>query len=262
MATFLLSISGARQIFSKLFAPNCTIGRQAILALASDQSKQTPARVPVHQQIYAQLRDAVLFGELAPGQAVTIQGLIDRTGAGMTPIREAIRRLTSEGALEFRGNRRVVVPLLTIDAIDDLIFLRESVETRLAEQAAARITPEQITALQEIDTRLDEAIIQGDVSAYLRRNYAFHTLIYEAAAAPVLLDVANSVWLRFGPSMRVVCGRMGTRSLPDNHKTAIQALLNRDAAAAGNAIREDVLQGMEQIRESLLEGTDPIKAID
>lgn len=204
----------------------------------------------------------MLFGELAPGQAVTIQGLITRTGAGMTPIREAIRRLTSEGALEFRGNRRVVVPMLTVDAIDDLIFLRESVETRLAQQAAERITPDQIARLEQIDSRLDEAITRGDVSAYLHRNYDFHAQLYAAAAAPILLDVANSVWLRFGPSMRVVCGRLGTQNLPDNHKKALHALHKKDAATAGEAIREDVTQGMEQIREALLEGTGFPEMID
>ncbi|SMP07328.1 GntR family transcriptional regulator [Shimia sagamensis] len=227
-----------------------------------EHSDENATRVPVHQQVYAQLRDAVLFGELAPGQAVTIQGLIERTGAGMTPIREAIRRLTSEGALEFRGNRRVVVPMMTVDAIDDLIFLRETVESRLASQAAEKITPEEITALETIDARLDDAITRGDVSAYLRQNFAFHAKLYAIANAPVLLDVANSVWLRFGPSMRVVCGRMGTQNLPDNHKTALAALKAKDAQSAADAMREDVVQGMEQIREALLDGTAFSDTID
>ncbi len=234
----------------------------ANLGQGFDQSGENAPRVPVHQQVYVQLRDAVLFGELAPGQAVTIQGLIERTGAGMTPIREAIRRLTSEGALEFRGNRRVVVPMMTVEAIDDLIFLRESVECRLTAKAARRITPAEIEVLRGIDSLLDEAITRGDVSAYLRQNYAFHERLYASAQAPVLMDVCNSVWLRFGPSMRVVCGRMGTQNLPDNHKTALAALDANDADAAAEAMREDVIQGMEQIRAALLDGTAFSETID
>jgi DNA-binding GntR family transcriptional regulator len=57
-------------------------------------------KIPSHEVTYAQLRDMVLFGVLEPGQPVTIQGLIADLGAGMTPVREAIRRLTAEGALE------------------------------------------------------------------------------------------------------------------------------------------------------------------
>ncbi|WP_332255705.1 GntR family transcriptional regulator [Thiosulfatihalobacter marinus] len=212
---------------------------------------ETLKRVPVHQQVYLQLREAVLFGELTPGEAVTIQGLIERTGAGMTPIREAIRRLTSEGALEFRGNRRVLVPMLTVDVIDELIFLREMLEPKLASLAAERATQSDIDELEALDDGLDDAIAQGDVGAYLRCNHAFHAKLYSIAKAPILTEVAEGLWLRFGPSMRVVCGRMGTQNLPDNHKMALDGLRAGDGTATANAIREDVLQGMEQVRVAM-----------
>jgi DNA-binding GntR family transcriptional regulator len=66
-------------------------------------------KIPTHEVTYVQLRDMVLTGRLAPGQPVTIQGLIRDLGAGMTPVREAIRRLTAEGALQLHDNRRVSV---------------------------------------------------------------------------------------------------------------------------------------------------------
>lgn len=220
------------------------------------------ARVPVHQQVYQTLRDAVLFGDLAPGQPVTIQGLVARTGAGMTPIREAIRRLTSEGALEFRGNRRVSVPMPTVSAISELIFLRETLESQLASRAAERITDAQIDALERIDTQLDAAIERGDVGTYLRKNHAFHELLYAIADAPIITEVVNGVWLRFGPSMRVVCGRMGTQNLPDNHKSALQALRARDPEAAAEALRQDALQGMEQLRAALEDVAGFTESID
>ena len=73
---------------------------------------QRVEKIPAHQRVYQQLREMILFGDLAPGQPLTILGLIDRLGVGMTPVREALRRLTAEGALELLGNRRVVVPVL------------------------------------------------------------------------------------------------------------------------------------------------------
>ena len=62
------------------------------------------AKLPAHEQVYQRLRAQILFGELAPGQAVTIQGLVEALDSGMTPVREAIRRLISDGALVFQGN--------------------------------------------------------------------------------------------------------------------------------------------------------------
>ena len=71
-------------------------------------------KIPSHEVTYARLRDMILYGHLAPGAPVTIQGLIADLGAGMTPVREAIRRLTAEGALLPQGNRRVSVPQMSV----------------------------------------------------------------------------------------------------------------------------------------------------
>ena len=210
-----------------------------------------PAREPAHQKVYRQMRDLILFGEMAPGQAVTIQGLVAQLGAGMTPVREAIRRLTSEGALEFQGNRRVSVPVLTAENISELIFARQAIESQLTVRATERVTADDIEELTNIDTRLDEAIDSGDVRSYLEQNYRFHKKLYTIAEAPILAQLSDGLWLRYGPSLRVVCGRLGTQNLPDQHKETLVAMRAGDADAAARAIREDVIQGMEQIRQAM-----------
>jgi len=59
------------------------------------------------------------------------------------------------------------------------------------------------------------------------------------------------LWLMFGPSLRVVCGRFGTSNLPDKHADLLAAFREGDAERAGLAMTEDVLQGMLQIQASL-----------
>ena len=61
-----------------------------VMDKSSNENVQA-GRLPAHELIYRQLRDLVLFGDLAPGQAVTIQGLSDPLGTGMTPVREAMK---------------------------------------------------------------------------------------------------------------------------------------------------------------------------
>src|SRR6056297_1698956 len=116
-------------------------------AVKMTSSAPDKGRLPAHELIYRQLRDLVLFGDLAPGQAVTIQGLTDRLGAGMTPVREAIRRLISEGALEFQGNRRVSVPQLSSDNICEIIIARQWLDPLLAERSTARAGPADLAEL-------------------------------------------------------------------------------------------------------------------
>jgi DNA-binding GntR family transcriptional regulator len=210
-------------------------------------AKAARAERPAHARIYDRLRELVLFGDLAPGASVTIQGLSARLGAGATPVREAIRRLISDGALEFQGNRRVCVPRLDAVEIEQLIFLRLAVETELARRAAEAAGPDLIVRMEQADADLDAAIAAGDTNGYLASNHRFHALLHQAAGAPLIAEMAGRLWLRFGPSMRIVCGRLGTANLPDRHKDLLDALRRRDAEAAAQAVDRDIREGMAQI---------------
>jgi DNA-binding GntR family transcriptional regulator len=206
---------------------------------------------PTHELVYRALREMILCGELEPGQAVTIQGLVATLRAGMTPVREAIRRLTSEHALAFQGNRRVCVPLLTLAQLDELAFARLAIEPQLAFWAAGRITPADIDRLDGIDKGLNAAIARGDVRGYLQANHAFHAHLNAVSGAGIMAALAETLWLRTGPSLRVMCARFGTANLPDMHAGALAALRVGDAEAVRNAIHADISQGIDQIRLSL-----------
>ncbi|AOZ69226.1 GntR family transcriptional regulator [Rhodobacter xanthinilyticus] len=208
---------------------------------------------PAHESVYQGLRQMILGGDFAPGQAVTIQGLVELLGAGMTPVREAIRRLISEGALQFQGNRRVSVPELSLAQIDELTFARCALEPELARRATRKIKPDQIYALRTIDEALNAAIARGDVKGYLLQNYRFHMALYGAAGSEVVLPLVQALWLRSAPSLRVMCGRFGTQNLPDMHVEALAGLRAGDGEAVAQAIRLDIVQGLENIR-AVLEG--------
>ena len=211
-------------------------------------------KIPTHEITYARLRDMILFGLLEPGAPVTIQGLINDLGAGMTPVREALRRLAAEGALLPQGNRRVTVPRVNSALLDQIAFARLTIEPHLAELAAAHLTPTLIARLEALDAQVDAAIRAGDITAYLQSNHAFHFALYEASNAPVLVDMARSLWLRFGPSLRIVVARGGALALPDQHGLALSAMREGDGAGLARALRDDILQGVDQVRAALARG--------
>ena len=209
------------------------------------------AKRPIHQHVYERLRNMILFGDLAPGQGVTIQGLTTALDAGMTPVREALRRLISEGALTHLGNRRVTVPELSHAGLDELGFMRETLEPELTRRAAERMTEQHLNALKDCDNTLNQAIDRGDIGGYLTQNYRFHAMIYALADAPIMATTVDQLWLRFGPSLRVVCGRYGTSNLPDKHAELLAAFADGNAQLAGEVMAGDVAQGMSQIRAAL-----------
>ena len=227
---------------------------------AGTPGSRTPAaakdrKVPSHEVTYARLRDMILYGHLAPGQPVTIQGLIQDLGAGMTPVREAIRRLTAEGALLPQGNRRVAVPQMTPAMLEQVAFARLTIEPKLAELAAAHLSPRLIGRLELADGQVNAAIGAGNIPEYLAANHAFHFALYEASEAPVLVDIARSLWLRAGPSLRAVIGRYGRAALPDRHSEALGAMRAGDAAGIAAAVGKDIQQGVDQVRQALAEGS-------
>lgn len=226
---------------------------------AAERKTSEPGRAgpPAHQLVYETLRGRVLFGAFAPGQAVTIQGLTEELGAGMTPVREALRRLTAEGALEFQGNRRICVPILAAPALDELHIARRALEPELAFRATALADAKVIARLTDIDNRLDEAILAGDVTGYLTYNYEFHMELYALADAPILFDLVQGLWLRFGPSLRGVLHALAPRTPQDMHKVLLEALHHRDAKAARQAIAQDVTQGMDRLKAGLDAGPEP-----
>lgn len=214
----------------------------------SHVSPNLQANPPAHERVYRLLRDKILFGDLTPGQAVTIQGLVDEFGLSMTPIREAIRRLTAEGALVFQGNRRVSVPEMEERRFAELAFARLAIEPKLAEMALARADGAAIERLRAIDNDLNRAIETGDAKAYMTENHRFHFSLYRLAGSTILLPLAESLWLRFGPLYRIIAGKYGTGNLVDQHDEAILALGAGDGAAVAEAIRQDITQGLDIVR--------------
>ncbi len=207
--------------------------------------------IPAHEVIYQKLREKILYGEFKPGRAVTLQGVADSLQVSLTPIRESVRRLIAERALEFHGNRRISVPKMTEGRLEEIYTARLSLEGELVKRAVNGMTEEKLTVLEDIDYQLDLAISEGDTLDYLKFNFLFHHQLYQMQHSEIILPIVETLWLQLGPSLRVVCGRYGTSGLSDQHKKAIQALRDKDPLAAQKAILDDILQGRQIIFEEL-----------
>lgn len=208
---------------------------------------QAKGRRTVRDDAIAQLRHALITGQVVPGRAVTIRGLAATFGTSPMPVREAIRSLAAENALEIQSNGRVHVPTMTEQRFEDLVRARVLLEPEAAAMALDRLDQNDIKSLTNIDDTLDESLESGDVDGYMRLNHDFHFAIYRASNSSVLLPLIESLWLQFGPFMRTVYGRVGTVSLVDQHKEAIAAISRGDEDALRAAIKADILDGMRII---------------
>ncbi len=218
---------------------------------AGDGAAETGARSPVRGRVTEALREALIIGRIQPGRPVTLRGLADELGVSPMPVREAIRGLAAERALDVSASGRIAVPRMTEQRLSEIFEARALLEPKASALAARHITRDDVRLLKQIDDTIDVSLHTGDVESYMRQNHAFHFTIYNRSGSDVFLPLIEAVWLRFGPFMRMIYGRVGTAGLLDHHKAAIKAASDGDADALSAAIRADILEGMELIGEAL-----------
>lgn len=204
-----------------------------------------------HERVYDALCDAILAGEFVPGVSVTLRGIADKLGVSPTPVREAIRRLAAEGALEILENRRVCVASMSSARLSEIYQARLALEPELALAAMPQISKQDIKQLQRLDNELNQSLKSGDVATYIARNRQFHFGIYKRANSPVIFPLVRSLWLQFAPFTRIVFGRVGTEYIQDFHVDALSALRQQDGMQFKQAIESDIREGMDLLAEHL-----------
>lgn len=156
-------------------------------------------RETVQDRIYRQLRSALICGGFDAGEIFLATEVASRMSVSSMPVREALARLVSERALEAMPNRRVRVPLLTLDRAGDIVDARRLIECELAQRAMQQLTPPDIAELERLTAAYDAASDPRDVA---QLNHAFHFAVYGKAGSSVLLPIVESLWMQAGPYVR------------------------------------------------------------
>ena len=193
------------------------------------------------EHTYAVLKQRILDGVLAPGQRLVETELARDLDISRTPVREAIQRLIVDGFIERSGNRGVIVIELTPEEIEDLYVTRAMLEGLAARLAARRMSKHEQVTLQEIQNRMEDALIANDPEHLARINFKFHSEILRIAR--------NSTTARFMAQVHANLRRYGatTLSLPDRaatataeHRELLAALVAHDGDAAEYIARRHI----------------------
>lgn len=209
---------------------------------------KAPDDTSLRSQVYDWLRDALTAGRFTPGQKLSFRFIAGSLGVSLTPVREAIRRLVAEGALEMRPSRSVRVPLMTRDRILELRDIRLAVEGLAAEKAAALATREQTAQLRRIANELLVARGRGDTAADRTKIREFHFALYAITGQPTLLRVIESLWLQTGPYMNLLYPDfVASPRGPERRLRIIKALQAHDGAAARRDIEGDIGDALSYI---------------
>lgn len=217
---------------------------------------QTPTepRENQRERIYVQLRRALMGGAYEPGQRITVASLSKALQTSAMPVREALRRLAAERALEMQPNRSVTVPRLSCSEILKLRDVRALLEGYAAEQASQEIDNGELEELTQIHIAMSAARSRRDGKTVLRLNEEFHFRIYRNARVPTLIDLISVLWLHSAPTMNIMFRPDYLMRYPDKLQTRhneelMKALRARDGAAAAAAVRAEIQVGSRFLEE-------------
>ena len=208
-----------------------------------------PGHTTMQEGVYRALREAILSGRFVPGRSVTLRGVASMLGVSVTPVREALRQLVAEHALEALDNRRVRVPHMDQARLEEICAVRISLETQAALRSLPYVDAAAIERLWQLNSAIDAAIARDDVVGYLQRHYDFHFTLYSAAPSRVLVRLIESVWLQFSPFLSHAINHVETDYLKDRHAEALHALEAHNPDLLRFAIEADVREGLGALRE-------------
>lgn len=215
----------------------------AVRAPREPAGARLPERHSVRAQILEALRDALLSGELAPGEVYSAPAVADRFGVSATPVREAMQQLVSEGAVETVPNRGFRVARHSPREFAELAEVRALLEVPAVMRAARTLPADSWEGLRPLAEDTLAAAARGDRTAYAAADRAFHGALLELSGNSQLVALADDVHRRAqrrpAPAGRRTCAAelLGEAS---EHVALLDALQARDFTMAERVLRDHV----------------------
>lgn len=196
------------------------------------------------------IREAILSGELQPGERLLQDELADRFNVSPTPVREALRQLVAEGVLNHSPHKGVQVAEVNLEEVREIYMIRTVLEAWATRLAIPHLTSSDIQSLQDTEAQIEINIEQGDANALRKLNYEFHMLIYKAANMPQLYQLIQNLWTKFPwDTLHVLPGR-APRSAGE-HRQIIQAIESGDIESAAQRMKEHIEDAAMALTEYL-----------
>jgi len=209
-------------------------GRLTLARTAATIRKKTKVEAAVDR-----LRQAILSGDIAPGQWLRQDDLAQRLGISSTPIREALRRLESDGLVEHVPHQGVKVVAYSLNTAREYYQLRAMLEPYALRLAAEQMHPADLDALEQLVAQA-QFLLAGQAMAELTAaNWRFHEHLLGLCGSRLVQDVVGRVRRSFPLDTLLMIPERAAASVAE-HQTIVAALRHNDIAAAEQVLRTNI----------------------
>ncbi len=203
--------------------------------------------------VYEKLRQEIIKGTLKPGQKLVMASLAKKFGTSETPIREAIRRLESDGYLTFTPHSGAIVTEINRQELSEIYLIRISLEALATRLAVNFISYDDLIWLKKKNGEMKIAVENGRYEQLARLNKAFHLRIYKAAPFPRLYKMIADLWDAFErwPSIFTYVPERALAAI-EEHEQIIEALETLDVDRADDLMKEQKKKSLEALQKYMV----------
>ena len=197
--------------------------------------------MPLRELVFTTLRQAILKGELQPGERLMEIQLAEKMGVSRTPIRESIRKLAAEGLVTMIPRKGAIVAGISEKMLKDVLRVRMTLEKMAYECAFENITDEAIASLRAAEADFEAAVEGGDLVSIAEADEKFHFIIYDAAGNDKLLEILTNLKENmYRYRMEYAKNRAVRSELIEDHRAIVETLAERDAENGLNLVEKHI----------------------
>lgn len=222
--------------------------------MTDDLTLNMNAYLPLRDVVFNTLREAILKGELKPGERLMELQLASKLGVSRTPIREAIRMLEQEGLAVTIPRKGAEVAKMTEKDMEDVLQVREALDELAAAIACEEITKEELEELKHTMHEFEEYTKTGDVKRIAEADVRFHDIIYQATDNPKLVSMLSNLREQmYRYRLEYIKDEKNYPTLIKEHSEIVEGLSNKDKARVTAAMHMHVVNQANAVKEIIRE---------
>ena len=222
--------------------------------MTDDLTLNMNAYLPLRDVVFNTLREAILKGDLKPGERLMELQLASKLGVSRTPIREAIRMLEQEGLAVTTPRKGAEVAKMTLKDMEDVLEIRDALDELAVRIACQKISDEQLKQLEDMKELFEKSTQTGNVKKIAEADVTFHDVIYEATGNPKLVTLLNNLREQvYRYRVEYIKDPKNYPTLIAEHEAILESLQNRDVKNAVEAMHVHVANQAEAVKTVIQE---------
>ena len=204
----------------------------------------------LRKKVYDNISNRILEAQLLPGERMNLRNLSAELGVSISPIRDALWKLESEGSIVIEANKKIYISELKITEVDEIFSIRLLLESKIIKEAYENRSPKTIEiAKKRLDLMIENS---NNPKEYLIANSKFHFYLYSLSNSPLSLHFIKELWGKIAPyySLHITTNYDCQTDL-SHHKAILKAFTENDKKLLVKALHEDILGSKKFIRDLL-----------